>query len=74
MIVTLRIAGDESSSGRQLTGDRCLCRACGRYFVSTWSFDTHRAGVYTDRRCLDLESMKRAGFREVSDGYWRVPG
>jgi hypothetical protein len=56
------------------SGDKCLCRACGCYFASTWSFDVHRAGPYSDRGCLDLESMKRAGFSLVSDGSWRVPG
>jgi hypothetical protein len=58
----------------RLSGDKCLCRTCGGYFASTWSFDMHRVGPYTDRRCLDEKSMNRAGFSLVSDGFWRVPG
>lgn len=58
----------------KLSGDKCRCAACGALFASTWSFDRHRHGSYTGRRCFDLKSMKQAGFSQDSSGFLRVPG
>lgn len=58
---------------RVLRGDRCRCTACGEYFRSTYAFDRHRQGPYTDRRCLAVAAMSEAGFKQDSRGYWMSP-
>lgn len=45
----------------KLTGKRCQCTACGRYFTTAKNFDRHRVGDYDfdapdfGRRCLPVE-------------------
>jgi hypothetical protein len=51
----------------KLTGRRCLCRSCGEYFSSVASFDKHRTGPATDRRCLP---PAEAGLVKNEGGWW----
>jgi hypothetical protein len=37
--------------------DICECPACKKVFNSTYAFDAHRTGPYTDRRCMSTEEM-----------------
>lgn len=54
----------------KLSGDRCQCRSCGRYFNSTSAFDKHRVGAYSgDRRCLTDIEMSGRGFRTNKRGF-----
>ncbi len=53
-----------------LRGDKCQCRACGKYFRSTHAFDKHRTGDYeTGRRCRTTQEMEAKGMAEVN-GWW----
>lgn len=54
----------------KLRGDRCQCRACGELFNSTYAFDKHRQGPYTDRRCLSVAAMAERGFTQNAHGFW----
>jgi hypothetical protein len=54
----------------KLRGDRCLCRACGLYFNSTYAFDKHRAGAMTERRCLDVPALLARGWGLTVKGFW----
>lgn len=56
-----------------LRGDRCQCRACGELFNSTYAFDKHRQGPYTDRRCLSALALAERGFTQDVKGFWRSP-
>jgi hypothetical protein len=58
----------------KLARDRCRCAVCGLSFASTWSFDSHRAGPYTDRRCLTKKQLKQKANWSISNGFWRLPG
>jgi hypothetical protein len=54
-----------------LTGNRCQCAACGRYFSRTSVFDKHRTGDFgKDRRCMTDDEMQQKGLRIVG-GLWR---
>lgn len=54
-----------------LTGDRCQCSVCKKYFNSTKAFDKHRTGVHgVDRRCLSTEEMEKKGMVLNPRGYW----
>jgi len=54
-----------SASAPRLTGNRCLCRGCNRYFSTVANFDRHRRGG----QCLD---PKDAGLVLVK-GIWKRP-
>lgn len=54
----------------KLSGDRCRCGACGEAFNSTYAFDKHRQGPYTDRRCLTPLAMADKGFEKNAAGFW----
>jgi hypothetical protein len=51
---------------------RCLCAACGLLFNST-TFDAHRVGNYTQRRCLTDEELHALGYRPNGAGFLRIP-
>jgi 2-keto-3-deoxy-galactonokinase len=56
----------------------CECRGapyagCGQRFTSTKAFDTHRAGAYNARRCLNVVEMIQAGMRFSEAGLWSMP-
>jgi len=55
---------------RKLSGDHCQCSVCGEYFNSTAAFDKHRTGQGSNRRCLLLSDMFRAGMAISSRGWW----
>lgn len=54
----------------KLTGDKCLCRACGEYFNSTKAFDMHRRGPMEDRVCLTPTRMSEKGMSKNAKGFW----
>jgi hypothetical protein len=58
---------------RKLTGQQSLCAACGMAFKSVSGFDAHRAGPYTNRRCLGPAAMVEKGFEPNADMFWRIP-
>jgi hypothetical protein len=64
-----------------------LCRSCGQDFTSVRGFDKHRVGVhlYTyseglklappredGRRCLAVDELEDAGFRQTASGRWEL--
>jgi uncharacterized protein YwgA len=53
-----------------LRGDRCQCTVCREYFNSTYAFDKHRKGPYTNRRCLTVNQMYNAGMAINRAGFW----
>lgn len=56
----------------KLRGDRCLCRACGEHFNSTYAFNRHRVGSYAPlgRRCRTVEEMLALGMLQNEAGWW----
>lgn len=64
----------------KLTGNRCECAACGRFFGGLAIFDAHRswhpddAEGETNRRrvCCDDEKLTKKGY-QLRDGIWRNP-
>jgi len=55
----------------KLTGHRCQCAACGKYFSRVSVFDKHRTGDYgKDRRCMTTEQMETKGMRLTESGVW----
>lgn len=56
----------------RLTGDLCRCGACGESFGRTSTFDRHRAGPYTDRRCQPTGWMLERGWFKDDRGFWRT--
>ena len=54
----------------KLSGQRCLCRTCGKKFNSTAAFDKHRSGSISERRCLTAREMRARGMALNSRGYW----
>lgn len=55
---------------RKLTGDHCMCTACGNYFNSTAAFDKHRWGDWEDRHCKTEQQMFDAGMALSGTGWW----
>jgi len=52
---------------KPLTGNRCLCRACGQYFNSPSAFDRHLSGPAAARVCLNPAD---AGMVRNGAGFW----
>jgi hypothetical protein len=52
---------------------KCLCGGCGKRFWRLSTFDRHRVGPFSDRRCLEPAEMQDRGFTQDSKGYWRPP-
>ena len=52
----------------------CKCSGCGEYFTSVGTFDLHRAGTGSNRRCLDPAKMADkkgiARLRKTDRGLW----
>ncbi len=63
----------------KLTGQRCLCRACGLVFTTTRNFDAHRTGTHDvhapgyGRRCRSLAELQAFGYSVGTDGAIRAP-
>jgi hypothetical protein len=63
----------------KLTGDRCLCGACGEFFNRASTFTAHRTGPFAPigrpdtRRCLTVAEMQVRGWSRDAAGFWR-PG
>lgn len=57
----------------KLTGQQSRCAACGLTFTHTNSFDAHRYGPYTARRCLTADELRERGMLPNSRGFWRKP-
>lgn len=57
---------------KTLRGDRNQCPSCDEYFNSTYAFEKHRIGDFTDgtRRCLTTEEMLEKGMGVNSTGFW----
>jgi hypothetical protein len=59
-----------------LRGKVSLCRACGKVFTTTSTFDKHRVGKYSltapayGRRCLTGAELKAAGWQINARGRW----
>lgn len=56
----------------KLTGRRCVCRACGKFFNTVASFDRHRTGSYAlaERRCLSTAELLARGFATNAADFW----
>lgn len=48
----------------RLTGNKCLCRSCGRYFGGVAGFDAHRRAG----QCVPPETI---GMAQDAAGFWR---
>lgn len=46
------------------------CRRCGLTFISVGTFDKHRVGKHPDRRCLTVDELEDAGWRQNDRGQW----
>lgn len=58
-------------SAPKLTGNRCQCTACGKYFNGAQPFDKHRVGEYgVNRHCLTVAEMGRCGWKRNVAGFW----
>jgi hypothetical protein len=57
----------------KLTGTRCQCASCGLLFNSTTAFDSHRAGSFSQRRCLTSEELHALGYEPNAAGFMRIP-
>jgi hypothetical protein len=60
---------------RPLTGDRCVCAACGLKFASTYAHDRHRVGTFKplNRHCLSVAELRTKGWSPNDLGFWRKP-
>ena len=60
-----------------LSGERCRCQSCGRYFNSAHAFDIHRVIVtYApnySRRCMNDAEIAAAGLEPNPAGFLRQP-
>lgn len=57
----------------RLTGTRCQCAGCKRYFSSTSHFEAHRMGDYgVDRRCGTDAELQAKGLEQTL-GVWYKP-
>ena len=58
----------------QLSGARCPCAVCGKYFNSVSTFDRHRVGDFKEsgrnRRCLAVAELWAKGWSTNSAGFW----
>jgi hypothetical protein len=55
----------------KLTGHRCQCAACGKFFSRSSVFDKHRTGEYGGgRRCMTTAEMEAKGMRLTESGVW----
>lgn len=55
----------------RLTGHRCQCAACGKFFSRSSVFDKHRTGEYGGgRRCMTAAEMEEKGMRLTEAGVW----
>lgn len=54
----------------KLSGDRCRCTACYEPFNRTSTFDRHRRGPWSARRCLTITEMTAKGWRKNAAGFW----
>jgi hypothetical protein len=58
---------------KTLTGGQSRCSGCGLYFTSVSSFDFHRVGPYSARRCMTEAELRADGVTPNERGYWRKP-
>ena len=56
----------------ELSGNKCYCSTCGKYFKSTFAFDKHRIGSHKNqtRRCMTTIEMVKACMVQDDKGYW----
>ena len=60
----------------KLSGRRCQCAACGKFFSGDTAFDRHRVGKIVDvapdydRRCMDDGEMEKSGLK-LNGVIWR---
>jgi len=52
---------------------KCVCGGCNERFRRLSTFDKHRVGPFSDRRCLTRAQMAERGFTLDSHDYWRQP-
>lgn len=55
---------------KNLGKSRCQCAGCGQYFNRVSTFDKHRKGDYSARRCLSSDEMAALGWRLNDAGFW----
>lgn len=55
---------------KRVSGNAQHCSCCHQTFSSTYAGDKHRAGTWTDRRCLTPEEMQGQGLRLNARGVW----
>lgn len=55
---------------KNLGQSRCQCAACDQYFNRVSTFDKHRKGDYSSRRCLSPDEMQALGWRCNDAGFW----
>ncbi len=48
------------------------CPSCGEFFNSNASFDKHRYGEYSDRRCYTPEEMRSELKMTYHEGWWVI--
>lgn len=59
------------SARPKLTGDRCMCAACGEHFVSSLAFSMHRRGDFpAGRTCATVEELRDDGWTQDKSGFW----
>jgi hypothetical protein len=49
----------------------CRCPSCGAYFGGEKTFERHRLGDMSERRCLGPDDMRAEGLSQDARGYWR---
>lgn len=55
----------------KLTGNRCQCAACGKYFNGVQPFDAHRVGEHgVNRHCMSVAQLLAEGFEKNAAGFW----
>lgn len=50
------------------------CGACHKNFGSQYAFDQHRTGPVSERRCMLVADLVKAGWKLDAKGRWRTPG
>lgn len=50
--------------------DRNQCPSCGEFFSSSYAFDAHRIGAFSNRRCMTLAEMVGKGMLRNSNFWW----
>lgn len=68
----VRAIQTEWKRAMKLTGKRCQCAGCERYFTSEAAFNKHRTGKFGigERRCCAEDEMRAKGMIQNARGIW----